>query len=88
MTRHVLRNAMLPILTQVVLTIPFLFTGALLLESFFGIPGLGSMTVDAINGNDFSTLRTMVFISALLFVIGQIITDISYALVDPRVRLG
>lgn len=87
MTRHVLRNAMLPILTQVVLTIPFLFTGALLLESFFGIPGLGSMTVDAINGNDFSTLRTMVFISALLFVIGQIITDISYALVDPRVRL-
>ena len=88
MTRHVLRNAMMPILTQVVLTIPFLFTGALLLESFFGIPGLGSMTVDAINGNDFSTLRTMVFISALLFVTGQIITDISYALVDPRVRLG
>lgn len=87
MTRHVLRNAMMPILTQVVMTIPFLFTGALLLESFFGIPGLGSMTVDAINGNDFSTLRTMVFISALLFVIGQIITDISYALVDPRVRL-
>lgn len=87
MTRHVLRNAMMPILTQVVMTIPFLFTGALLLESFFGIPGLGSMTVDAINGNDFSTLRTMVFISALLFVVGQIITDISYALVDPRVRL-
>ena len=87
MTRHVLRNALIPILTQVVLSIPFLFTGALLLESFFGIPGLGSMTVDAINGNDFSTLRTMVFISALLFIIGQIITDASYALVDPRVRL-
>ena len=59
----------------------------LLLESFFGIPGLGAITVDAINGNDFSTLRTMVFIGALLFVVGQIATDVSYALVDPRVRL-
>ena len=87
MTRHVLRNAMIPILTHVVLAIPFLFTGSLLLESFFGIPGLGSLTVDAINGNDFSTLRTMVFIGALLFVIGQILTDVCYALADPRVRL-
>jgi peptide/nickel transport system permease protein len=88
MTRHVLRNAMIPILTRVVLAIPFLFTGALLLESFFGIPGLGSLTVDAINGNDFSTLRTMVFIFSLAFILGQILTDISYALADPRVRLG
>ncbi len=87
MLQHVLRNAMIPILTNVVLAIPFLFTGALLLESFFGIPGLGSLTVDAIRGNDFSTLRTMVYIGALLFVLGQIMTDISYSLVDPRVRL-
>ncbi|MED5263050.1 MAG: ABC transporter permease [Myxococcota bacterium] len=87
MSLHVLRNALIPILTQVVLTIPFLFTGSLLLESFFGIPGLGSLTVDAIRGNDFSTLRTMVYIGALLFVVGQILTDLSYALVDPRVRL-
>ena len=87
MSLHVLRNALIPILTQVVLTIPFLFTGSLLLESFFGIPGLGSLTVDAIQGNDFSTLRTMVYIGALLFVVGQILTDLSYALVDPRVRL-
>ena len=87
MIGHVLRNAMIPILTQVVLAIPFLFTGSLLLESFFGIPGLGSLTVDAINGNDFSTLRTMVFIGALLFVLGQILTDLCYALVDPRVRI-
>jgi peptide/nickel transport system permease protein len=83
---HVLRNALIPILTRVVLAIPFLFMGSLLLESFFGIPGLGAITVDAINGNDFSTLRTMVFIGALLFVVGQIATDVSYALVDPRVR--
>lgn len=88
MTRHVLRNALIPILTNVVLAIPFLFTGSLLLESFFGIPGLGSITVDAIQGNDFSTLRTMVYIGSLLFVGGQIATDVSYALVDPRVRLG
>jgi peptide/nickel transport system permease protein len=87
MTQHVLRNAMIPILTQVVLAIPFLFTGSILLESFFGIPGLGSITVEAINANDFATLRTMVFIGALLFVLGQIATDVSYTLVDPRVRL-
>jgi len=87
MARHVLRNAMIPILTRVVVAIPFLFTGSLLLESFFGIPGLGSLTVDAIQGNDFSTLRAMVFIGSLLFVFAQILTDVSYTLVDPRVRL-
>ena len=88
MGRHVLRNALIPILTNIVITIPFLFTGALLLESFFGIPGLGSLTVEAIQSNDFSTLRTIVFLGALLFILGQILTDISYALADPRVRLG
>ncbi|RPI31472.1 MAG: ABC transporter permease, partial [Hyphomicrobiaceae bacterium] len=88
MLTHVLRNALIPILTNIVITIPFLFTGALLLESFFGIPGLGSLTVEAIQGNDFSTLRTMVYLGALLFIAGQILTDISYALADPRVRLG
>jgi peptide/nickel transport system permease protein len=88
MVRHVLRNALIPILTNVVVQIPFLFTGALLLESFFGIPGLGALTVEAIQGNDFSTLRTMVYLGALLFIAGQIFTDASYALVDPRVRLS
>jgi peptide/nickel transport system permease protein len=88
MLTHVLRNALIPILTNIVITIPFLFTGALLLESFFGIPGLGSLTVEAIQGNDFSTLRTMVYLGALLFIAGQILTDISYALADPRIRLG
>jgi peptide/nickel transport system permease protein len=87
MSHHVLRNGLIPIVTQVVVAIPFLFTGSLLLESFFGIPGLGSLTVDAIHGNDFATLRTMVFIGAMLFVAGQIATDIVYTLVDPRVRL-
>jgi peptide/nickel transport system permease protein len=85
--RHVLPNAMIPVLTAVVMEIPFLFTGSLLLEAAFGIPGLGSLTVDAINANDFSTLRTMVFIGSLLFVAAQILTDISYTIADPRVRL-
>jgi peptide/nickel transport system permease protein len=87
MRRHVLRNALIPVLTDLVIEIPFLFTGSILLESFFGIPGLGTITVDAINGNDFATLRVMVYISALLFILGQIATDIGYTLVDPRVRL-
>jgi peptide/nickel transport system permease protein len=87
MRRHVLRNAMIPILTDVVIEIPFLFTGSILLESFFGIPGLGTVTVDAINGNDFATLRVMVYIGALFFIAGQIATDVAYTLVDPRVRL-
>ena len=77
---------MIPILTQLVLAIPFLFMGSLLLESFFGIPGLGSISVDAIQGNDFATLRTIVYISSLLFVGGQVATDLAYGIVDPRVR--
>jgi peptide/nickel transport system permease protein len=88
MLAHVLRNALIPILTNIVVAVPFVFTGALLLESFFGIPGLGSLTVDAIHGNDFSTLRAVVFIGSLLFVGAQIATDVAYTLVDPRVRLG
>jgi peptide/nickel transport system permease protein len=87
MGRHVLRNGLIPIITQVVVAIPFLFTGSLLLESFFGITGLGSLTVDAIHGNDFATLRTVVFIGAMLFVAAQIVTDVVYTFVDPRVRL-
>jgi len=87
MARHVLRNAMIPILTQIVIAIPFLFTGSLVLESFFGIPGLGALSVEAIQGNDFATLRTMVFVGSLLFVVAQVVTDLSYSLADPRVRL-
>ncbi len=87
MAFHVLRNALIPILTRVVTAIPFLFTGSLLIESFFGIPGLGAVTVEAIQGNDFSTLRVMVFIGALAFILFQIVTDFTYTLVDPRVRL-
>ena len=85
---HVLKNGMLPILTGVVVIIPSLFLGSLIMESFFGIPGLGSYTIDAIQQQDFSVVRVMVFIGTLLYILGLILTDISYALVDPRVRLG
>lgn len=84
--RHVLRNAMIPILTGVVVVIPLLFMGSLLTESFFGIPGLGSYTIDAINAQDFAVVRAMVFIGSVLYIVGLILTDLSYTLVDPRVR--
>ncbi|TAH52933.1 MAG: ABC transporter permease [Betaproteobacteria bacterium] len=85
--RHVLKNAMIPILTGVVVVIPLLFMGSLLVESFFAIPGLGSYTIDAINAQDFAVVRAMVFIGSVLYIVGLILTDISYTLVDPRVRL-
>jgi peptide/nickel transport system permease protein len=84
--RHVLRNALIPILTGVVAVIPLLFMGSLLTESFFGIPGLGSYTIDAIHAQDFAVVRSMVFIGSVLYIVGLILTDVSYTLVDPRIR--
>lgn len=86
--KHVLRNAMLPILTSVVVIIPSLFMGSLILESFFGIPGLGSYTIEAIQAQDFAIVRAMVFLGSVLYIIGLILTDISYTIFDPRVRLN
>ncbi|MEK6749199.1 MAG: ABC transporter permease [Pseudomonadota bacterium] len=85
--RHVLKNGMIPILTGAVVVIPLLFMGALITESFFGIPGLGSYTIDAINSQDFAIVRAMVFLGSLLYILGLVMTDISYTLVDPRIRL-
>jgi peptide/nickel transport system permease protein len=85
---HVLKNAMIPILTGVVVVLPLLFTGSLITESFFAIPGLGSYTIDAINQQDFAIVRSMVFLGSVLYILGLLLTDISYTLVDPRVRLG
>jgi len=84
---HVLRNALIPILTGVVAVIPLLFMGSLLSESFFGIPGLGSYTIDAIQAQDFAVVRAMVFIGSVFYIAGLILTDVSYTLVDPRIRL-
>jgi len=85
--KHVLKNAMVPILTNIVIAIPFLYTGSLLLETFFGIPGLGYLAINAINSSDVDVIRAIVLIGSILFVVANLITDISYAAVDPRVKL-
>jgi peptide/nickel transport system permease protein len=85
--KHVLQNAMIPILTGAVVVIPLLFMGSLITESFFGIPGLGSYTIDAISSQDFAVVRAMVFLGSVLYIVGLILTDLSYTLVDPRIRL-
>src|SRR5690606_10785418 len=87
MYRHVLKNGMIPILTGAVVVIPLLFMGSLIVESFFGIPGLGSYTIDAINSQDFAVVRAMVFLGSVLYIVGLILTDVSYTFVDPRIRL-
>jgi peptide/nickel transport system permease protein len=85
--KHVLKNAMIPIITRVVLAIPFLFLGSLLLERFFGIPGLGYMMAESIGSRDYFVISAMTYISAILFVVFNLITDICYCLADPRVCL-
>ena len=87
MTRHVLRNALIPIVTYVSLSIPYLFTGSLLLESFFGIPGLGSVSINAIHSADMAVVRAIVVLGALLYQFVNLITDVLYAFLDPRVRM-
>ena len=84
--RHILPNAMIPILTGAVVVIPTLFMGSLIAESFFGIPGLGSYVIDAIQSQDFAVVRSMVFLGSVLYIFGLLLTDLSYTLVDPRVR--
>ena len=85
--KHVLKNALIPILTNVVLVIPMLFVGSLILESFFAIPGLGRFTLEGIQAQDFRIVGSMVYLGSFLYIVGLILTDISYTLVDPRVRL-
>jgi len=85
--RHVLRNALIPLLTSAILSLPLLVLGSLLIENFYGIPGLGSMGIESIQANDFMELRALTFLTAILYQIGLILTDLSYTLVDPRVRL-
>ena len=88
MTRHVLRNALIPIVTYVSLSIPYLFTGSLLLESFFGIPGLGSVSINAIHSADMAVVRAIVVLGALLYQFVNLITDVLYAVLDPRIRMN
>jgi len=87
MGRHVLRNAMLPILTSVGGSLPGLFMGGLVTESFFGIPGLGAFVIDAIASQDFAIVRTMVFLGVVLYILSNILVDVAYSWADPRVRM-
>ena len=86
--KHVLKNALIPIITIVVVQMPFLITGSLLLEAFFGIPGLGGMLYQAINNSDFPVIRAMVVIGTLLYMTFNLLADLMYAVVNPRVRLS
>jgi peptide/nickel transport system permease protein len=86
--RHVLRNAWLPILTHVGALLPYAFLGSIVFESFFGIPGLGTYVIEAISGQDFAIVHTMVFLGSLLYILAYLATDIAYTFVDPRVRLS
>lgn len=88
LSKHVLPNALVPIVTSVVAILPLLFMGSLLMESFFAIPGLGSYTIDAISKQDFAIVRAMVFLGAVFYIIGLILTDLVYTIVDPRIRFN
>lgn len=88
MMRHILPNAMIPIVTYISLSIPWLFTGSLLLESFFGIPGLGSVSINAIHSADMAVVRAVVVLGALLYQFVNLATDLLYAALDPRVRFA
>jgi peptide/nickel transport system permease protein len=85
--KHVLRNAMIPVITYVVIQLPFLILGALLLESFFSIPGLGGMTLNALNSSDFPVIKAMAILSSVMYIIFGLISDILYTVADPRVKL-
>ena len=86
--KHVLKNALGPVITNVALALPFLYTGSLLLESFFGIPGLGYLSLNAIHSSDVEVVRAVVLVGALLFTAANVLADVALAWVDPRVKLS
>lgn len=87
MFKHVLKNAMVSIITYVVLRIPFLILGSLLIESFFGIPGLGGITLKAVNSSDFPVIKAMAVLTSIATILFNVLTDVLYVVVDPRVKL-
>ena len=87
MRSHVLRNAMIPIVTRLVMGLPALFTGSLLLENFFGIPGLGNMSINALNASDFPVIEAVTLLGSFLYIVANLLGDLLYAVFDPRVKL-
>ena len=88
LVRHVLRNALIPIVTSAGSYLPYVFLGSLIFESFFGLPGLGAYVIEAITQQDFAVVRTMVFVGSVLYIASYILIDVAYTWVDPRVRLS
>lgn len=87
MFKHVLKNSMIPILTTIITQIPGLILGLLFAESFFSIPGLGAMTINAINNSDFPVIKALTIMSAVGFILSNVVTDVLYTIVDPRMKL-
>ncbi len=85
--KHILKNGMIPLITRVMITIPFLFVGSLLLETFFGVPGLGAMSIEALQTDDFPVIKAMVVFGSIAYIFFSLLADVLYAVVDPRVRL-
>jgi peptide/nickel transport system permease protein len=88
MSRHVLRNALIPIITSAGSYLPYVFLGSLVFESFFGLPGLGAYVIEAISKQDFAIVRTMVFLGSLIYIATYVLIDLAYTWADPRVRLA
>jgi peptide/nickel transport system permease protein len=87
MFKHVLKNALIPIITSLVVQIPFLITGALLIESFFALPGMASLLIDAFNTSDLPVIKAEVMLLSMLYMVFNLISDICYSLADPRITL-
>ena len=85
-TRHVIRNALIPIVTLIALDVPTVFTGALVTEQVFRVPGIGSLLIDSINRNDTPVVMSITFIYAILIVLFNLIADLLYSVLDPRIR--
>jgi peptide/nickel transport system permease protein len=86
--KHILKNAMIPIITIVVIAMPYMLTGSILAEAFFGIPGLGGTMVKALNDSDFPVIKAMTVITTLLYMFFNLLSDLLYAVVDPRIKLS
>lgn len=86
--RHVTRNAMLPMVTVIGLSLPGVAAGSLFIERFFGIPGIGNEAVEAVLGPDYDVILALVLFGSFLFVFANVVIDIAYAIIDPRIRLG
>ncbi len=87
MLKHVLPNALIPIITRLVISVPFLLMGSLLLENFFSIPGIGNLAVESFNNADWPVIKAVTFLGSVLYIMGNLVSDILYALVDPRIKL-